>query len=163
MANRIQFTSAVLHSFSRNGKGGSATFSSSLTRDVCRAMDWPTDYSIDWLTKARPDGDLHATTAELVPNEKGLKKQAKNLDVSRVNGFEVIRLELESSRGKGHRLELRFTVSFPDLEGCRKLEEYMAVVGEGKSTLNVSYTKQQSLIPDEVTASDEQRAAVTEE
>ena len=143
MADKITFSSATLLGFSRNGKGGKAHFSSSLTQEIQRALAW--SEIPDCATGATLEGDLHATTAELVPNEAALKKHSLELDVARCHKFEVIRLELGWKKGKGYRNELRFDFVFHDVRGARKLEEYILTVGEGKSKLTVSYVKQEVL------------------
>jgi hypothetical protein len=122
-------------------------------------MEWNQDIP-ECLTKANPEGELVASAVELIPDQKDMAKQAVSLGVCKVNGFEIVRRELESSRGKGHRLELRFNLGFQDTDGCRRLEQYMLTIGESKGKLNVSYQKkaqQESLI------SDEQAAATAEE
>lgn len=47
---------------------------------------------------------------------------------------------------------------FADKNGCRKLEQYMTTIGEGKVRLSISYTKQDTL-PD-VQATEEQQAVL---
>lgn len=155
----VSFPSAVLRSFSRNGKGANAAFTTSLTQAVCKALEWTHDIP-DCLTNARPEGELVASSVELIPEQKDMVKQSVSLGVAKVNGFEIVRRELEGNRGKGHRLELRFNVGFSDADGCRRLEQYMVTIGEAKGKLNVSYqkaAKQESLI------SEEQAEATTEE
>lgn len=159
MADKIVFTSAVLRAFGRDGKAGTAKFSASLTDQVIKAL--AISEVPDCLTGATLDVDLHATAFELVPSEKELSKHGFDLEISRANQFNVARRELEGKRGKGHRQELHFVVRFADKNGCRKLEQYMTTIGEGKGRLSISYTKQESL-PD-VEASDEQRQAVLPE
>jgi len=143
MADKITFTSAVLESFSRNGNGGKAKFSCGLNAKVMAAMGWVE--IPECLTGASLEGELHATTADLVPSEAQLKSHGFELTVSEVSKFESIRLEIEGKKGKGHRTELRFVVAFPDQKGAAKLEKYMLTVGEGKSSLTVSYTRQETL------------------
>ncbi len=137
----VSFNSAVLRSFSRNGKGGNAAFTTSLTQSVCKALDWSLDIP-ECLTNAKPEGKLVASSVELVPDQKDMAKQAVSLGVSSVSGFEIVRRELEGNRGKGHRLELRFNVGFADDNGCARLEQYMMTIGEAKGKLSVSYQRQ---------------------
>lgn len=143
MADRITFTGAVLESFSRNGNGGKAKFSCGLNVKVMQSMGWVE--IPECLTGASLEGELHATACELVPSEAQLKKHGIELTISEVSKFESVRLEIEGKKGKGHRTELRFVVAFPDIKGARKLEEYMLTIGEGKSSLTVSYTKQETI------------------
>lgn len=158
MAETITFTNAQLLSFSRKPEGGTARFSASLTDKVSSAMGWA-DIP-ECLTGAKLDGELTASTATLAPNEKELRKHQTELEISRVGHFETIRLELERSKGKGHRTELRFSVIFSDANGARKLEQY--ITSCGKSRVTVSYTKaaEQEELP---MATEEQRQAVLEE
>ncbi len=143
MSDKLTFTGAVLESFSRNGNGGKAKFSCGLNQKVMQSMGWVE--IPECLTGASLEGELHATACELVPSEAQLKKHGIDLTISEVSKFESIRLEIEGKKGKGHRTELRFVVAFPDIKGARKLEEYMLTIGEGKSSLTVSYTKQETL------------------
>lgn len=158
MADTITFTSAVLEKFSRNGSGGKATFACGLNQKVMQAMGWVE--IPECLTGANLEGSLSATTVKLVPSESQLKDHQIELSVSQVSKFESVRLEIEGKKGKGHRTELRFVVAFPDTKGARKLEQYMLTIGEGKSSLTVSYVKQE-VIPG-MEATDEQRQATME-
>jgi hypothetical protein len=157
MSDTLVFTSAVLESFSRRMNGGTATFSASLSKPVCKALKW--DDIPDFLAGATPDGDLHAVEATLTPVEDGLKKHKIGLSINQVHKFEIVRLELEGKKGKGHRLELRFNVKFTDTRGCEKLEKYMQTIGEGKGQLSVTYTPQTELD----LAGDERRQATMAE
>jgi hypothetical protein len=150
----VTFNSAVLRSFSRNGKGGSAAFTTNLTAHVCKAMDWNPEIP-DCLTNAKPEGELVASSVELIPEQKDMQKQAVSLGVCNVTGFEIVRREMEGNRGKGHRLELRFSVGFQDANGCARLETYMQTIGAAKGKLNVSYQRkaqQESLISEDQAA-----------
>lgn len=150
----VTFTNTILRNFGRDLKTGKAGFTASLTNHVCKAMEWSADIP-DCLAKASPEGELIASSVELVPEQKDLAKQAVSLGASQVNGFEIVRRELEGSRGKGHRLEVRFTVNFQDADGCRRLEQYLMTIGQGKGKLNISYQhkpKQEQLISDEQAA-----------
>jgi hypothetical protein len=153
---RLTFSGVTLLGFCRTQTRSKADFSSSLSQAVMKTMGW-SDVP-EWLTGAQPEGDLSATALELVPKEQELRKHAMELDISRLFKFEIVRLELEGKQGKGHRLELRFTAVFNDPAGARKLEEFMAVIGEGKCSLTVSYTKQE-VLPG-VEATQEQMEAV---
>lgn len=160
MAESLTFTNCELVSFSRSPEKGVASFSASFTDKVKQAMGWQ-DIP-ECMTGGKLEGDLHATEAVLSPNEKELRKHQVSLDVARVLNFETVRLELERSKGKGHRTELRFKVQFTDPNGARKLEQYL--ISCGKSRLTIAYTKapvQEEL--DGVQASEEQRQATLPE
>jgi len=137
----ITFTEVELKSFKRTRKEASAAFTAALTKTVTNAMEWPEEVP-DCFTGATPEGLLVASSVELTPSQKDLEKLAVNLGVSNVNGFSIVRRELESKRGKGHRSELHFVVTFTDANGCARLERYLAAIGAGKSRLAVSYQKQ---------------------
>lgn len=140
---RLTFSGVTLLGFCRTQTRSKADFSSSLSSTVMKAMGW-SDIP-EWLTGAQPEGDLSATLLEIVPKEAELRKHAFDLTVSRLHKFEIVRLELEGKQGKGHRMELRFTAQFNDPDGARKLEAFMATIGEGKCSVTVSYTKQETL------------------
>ncbi len=138
MAEKITFTSVQLRKFSRDSSGGKAEFSSSLTSSIIKKMDWVE--MPECLTGGSLEGELNAINLELEPKDEGLKRHKIQLDIATVNKFHTVRLELEDSKGKGHRTELRFKVKFTDIKGAAKLEAYMLTCG--KSTLVVSYEKQ---------------------
>jgi hypothetical protein len=144
MPDKITMTSARLESFKRGHDGGVAQFASSWNQKVADALDWPDDIP-QALTGANLEGDLHATSCELIPSEGALKKHGIDLEINRVTKFEAVRLELEGKKGKGYRTELRFKVHFTDKAGARKLEQYLLTIGEGKGSLTVSYTRQEAL------------------
>lgn len=139
----LVFSSARLLSFSRDQKIGTAKFSSSLSAAVMRGLKWaelPECY-----TGGKPEGELHTTEIEMAPDEDGLKRQKFLLSTSVLYKFEIVRLELEGKKKKGHRFELRFDIDFTDPEGAAKLEKYIAIAGEAKAKLTVSYVKQEDL------------------
>lgn len=136
--DKLTFTSAQLLGFSRDAKGGTATFSCSMNANVEKAMGW-TD-APSWLTGGNLEGELAASIVQLVPDDGSQHRHQMQLDVSRINGFNLVRRELEGTRQKGHRHELRFKVHYSDVKGARKLEEYILTCG--KSKVVVSYTKQ---------------------
>lgn len=138
MAEKITFTAVQLRKFSRDSSGGKAEFSSSLTASIIKKMDWVE--MPECLTGGKLEGELNAISLDLEPKDEALRRHKIQLDISAVNKFNTVRLELEDSRGKGHRTELRFKVKFTDVKGAGKLEAYMLTCG--KSTLVVSYEKQ---------------------
>lgn len=116
-------------------------FSSSLTKSVASSMGW-TDLP-ECLTGGSLEGELGATIIELAPKDKELEKHALNVAVSKAFKFELVRLEIEGTKnGKGHRQELRFSVSLNDAKACRVLEQYMLTIGDGKGSLTVHYEPQ---------------------
>ena len=138
MADRLTFPMAELLSFKRTPDGGTAQFSSSITKAVASAMEWA-DIP-ECFTGGDLEGELAASTVELTPKDESLKRFAISLDTKLVYKFETVRRELEGKQGKGHRTELRFKVDFTDIKGARKLEEFMLTAG--KCSVTVSYQKQ---------------------
>jgi hypothetical protein len=59
-----------------------------------------------------------------------------------INGFEILRLELEAKKGKGFRRELRFSGTFDSPEGAATFESYMNRTANAEGTLTVSYLKE---------------------
>lgn len=156
MSDTITFTGAVLKSFSRNHKGGNASFSANLTAKIIAKMGW-SEYP-DGASSVVLDGSLAASTIVLKPAAGELAKWENEIEASAVKSFEAIRYEMEGKKGKGFRYELHFVVTFADMKGCSKLEQFMTHVGDEKATLAVNYTKaaEQLEMPE---ASDQQRMA----
>ena len=138
MSEKLTFTGVELLGLSRDSEGGKAKFSSSLTSAVIKKMGW--GEIPEFVTGTSLEGELAATSVELVPKEQELQRHQIQLETRQVSKFLTVRLELDGKSGKGHRTQLRFTVSFADPKGARKLEEYMLTCA--KSTLVVSYEKQ---------------------
>lgn len=148
---QLTFTDCTLRGFGRTTKGAHADFTAKLTIAVSKALEWDGDLPTCFRT-AKPDGELTASSVALTPDQKDMVKHAVSLGVARVNGFEIVRRELENQRGKGFRLELRFSVEFQEDGGCAALERYMLTLGESKGRLAVGYTrtaKQGSLLKEE--------------
>lgn len=161
MSDRLQFPTVVLKSFGRAKAGGHATFTSTFPKSIGDHMGWTGFPS--GATSVKLEGELHATSMTLTPKEGPLSKWAVTFDINKISAFQAIRLESEGSRGKGHRIELRFEVSFADNEGCRYLEEYMTNIGDAKATLDVSYTKAAEQLPLDDELGEERRQATMEE
>lgn len=160
MSDTLQFTSAVLKSFGRDKNGGHAVFAANyLPKSSCDELGWGGISA--GAQSVKLIGELHATHAILIPKEKPLAKHKIDFDINEVSDFQAFRLELEGSKGKGTRLELRFKVHSAAVSMCRALEEYMMTIGEGKSTLQISYVKQGNLLQGEEDdlAGDERRQA----
>jgi hypothetical protein len=177
MPETITFTSARLTKISRDLKIGTAEFASAWNEKVAIAMEWGDRddktgevIAMDpaaWEKQLTLDGELHATTMELTPSERELKQHKVDVDISVVYGFVLHRLEAEGTKGKGHRHEIRFKVDFADSKGCAALEKYMTKMADVKSSLKVSYTKQEQLQMGEAGEAqgslEEQAAAIAEQ
>jgi hypothetical protein len=152
MSESVTFTSCVLQSFNRNHKRGQARFSCNLTIPLAQKMGWADAQGKiaipEIMTGGDVEGSLAGTSMTLQSSEGALAQYQIEFKITTVGTFELKRRELEKSRGKGFRFELHFTVEFPDMTGCRYLEEYMVSVGDQKGTLLVRYepaAKQQTL------------------
>lgn len=158
MSDTIVFPSVTLESILRNHKGGHAGFSSTFPKSVGDAMGW--NGLQDGITSAKLDGELAATHVSMTPKDGALSKKYKvAFDATKVSDFQVFRLELDGHKGKGHRLELRFKVSFADTQACARLEEYMTHAGEAKAALTVSYVQQTAVDLSGPTLDEERRQA----
>ena len=139
MPQKVRFTSAQLKSFGRSvKKGGFAKIEFGLTLAISQSMGW--GELADWQHGANLDGDLAASSFELIPKESENKKHAVQLGVCKINNFVATRREIEGKRGKGTRWTVQFDVSFQDGVGCAQLEGYMLTCD--KSEVRVSYEKQ---------------------
>jgi hypothetical protein len=164
MSDILQFPTVVLKGFKRDKNGGEATFMSTFPKSIGDAMGW--NGFPPGATSVNLEGELAARNMKLTPKDGPLAKWTTTFEIQLVHGFQAFRLESEGTRGKSHRIELRFKVDFADREGCRYLEEYMTNAGEAKASLEVSYTKQAEqtdLIDDKTPALDEQRRLATSE
>ena len=159
MADQITFTGVVLKSFSRNHHGGKAVFSANFSPKVGSEMGWAGFPA--GATSVSLEGTLAASTAQLQPKDGALAKWMIECEATSVARFEAIRFELEGKKGKGHRYELHFIVEFRDMTACKELEEFMTHIGDHKSTLIISYTKQAKQT--EMVLDDERGQATLEE
>lgn len=162
MSEKLSFPTVVLKSFSRSKSGGVATFSGSFPKSIGDEMGW--NGFPAGATSVNLEGDLAARSMTLTPKDGPLSKWTTTFEINRVYGFQALRLESEGTRGKSHRIELRFHVAFADREGCRYLEEYMTNAGEAKASLEVAYTKaseQSSMLGDDTPALDDVRRQAT--
>jgi hypothetical protein len=165
MSDQITFTGCVLKNFSRNHHGGKANFSGNFSEKIGKQMGWAGMQA--GATSVSLEGSLAASTVQLQPKDGALAKWLTEFSATAVKSFEAIRYEMEGKKGKGFRYELHFAVEFKDMTACRYLEEFITHIGESKSDLTVSYTKQAeqtSLIDaDGVVLDDERRQATMSE
>jgi hypothetical protein len=133
---KLVFVNAFLEAFGRSrSKGAWALFSAPLTQEVIDGMGW--SEMADWLKGGTPDGDLAASNIELLPNDVDLAGLRTDVRTAKVHNFKIHRLELEGTKGAGHRLEVRFRVEVSDESGCEALDHFM--LGAQKCRLTVSY------------------------
>ena len=162
MSDKITFTGCVLKNFSRNHNGGRANFSANYSAPIGKQMGWAGFPA--GATSVALEGSLAASVAELQPTAGELAKWKIEFNATSVKGFEAVRYEMEGKKGKGYRYELHFTVEFMDMTAARYLEEFITHVGDHKSELRVSYTKQAeqtSLVGDDTPTLDEVRRQAT--
>jgi hypothetical protein len=144
MSDTLVFSGVSLKGFARTAKAGHAAFASSYpTKKICDEMGW--GGMPEGVLSQKMEGELHASHMVLEPKEDGLKKHRVKMDVTGITGFQGFRLETEGSRGKGHRLEMRFNVGFVAAEACKDLERFLMTCGEAKCSLTVSYVKQSEM------------------
>lgn len=141
---KIDFTGAVLTKIERTSKEGRAHFSASLTDSLSKAMEW--GELPDGAISVKMDGDIPAQTATLVPTDKELREKGIEFGITKVDGFQVVRLEVERTKGVATRREVRFVVGFAGVGICALLESYMTRLGDTKAKLTVSYIEQQKLV-----------------
>lgn len=158
MANKISFKSIVLLGCSRRaGKNAHIAFACPYTEEIAKAMEWGE------ITERAPaatlEGELAAIALSIAPGDSSLKLHAFDLEQATVHKFQIVRTDIEGKRDKGKKTELRFQVSTADPEACAKVETYLAVIGQAKSKMTLSYAKQEVLFE----ATEEQAEATSEE
>ena len=161
MPQTITFTGARILSASYTKDGVSIKMAAKLTDRICEQMGWTQELDegtrnarrvvgfAQFLTGAKPEGKLAGTVLELTPSDKEMAKHQIALDISSVDGFEVVRREQEGTRGKANVQEVHFHVAVKGTARLRKIEGYCEAVGIGKlagtSRATVSYEKQAEL------------------
>jgi len=135
----INFSGAVLRKLERDSKGGKLHFSSDLTTSVSKAMKW--EDLPDSCTGSKMEGSITAGSINLTPKQKDLFSDKElSADFQTLAHFEIVRLELEKSKGKGFRRELRFQVVFVAPDVCGFAESWLMSVGAGKASMRVNGT-----------------------
>ena len=136
----INFVGVTLRQVSRETGSGKLYFTAELTPAISRAFEW--DAISDKATSSDMDGEISGGTLTLSPKELGMKLAAFTCEFGTLNKLEIVRLEIEKTRGKGHRSEVRFVVKFSGADTAAKAERWLTKIGEAKGTLEVSYAKQ---------------------
>jgi hypothetical protein len=150
----INFSGAILRKVERDNKGGKLHFSAELTAGVSKAMKW--EDLPDSCTGGKMEGAINAGALSLSPKQKDLFSDSElSADFQSVGHFEIVRLELEKSKGKGFRRELRFHVVFIAPGVAALAESWLMSVGDGKSSMRVTGTIAES-------GGDEEESNVTE-
>lgn len=160
MAEQTNFAGVTLLTFTRKAKGGSASFSASLTSAIIKKMEW--DDARDFEKGVQLEGELAAQTITLGAAGT-LLTWTVDIEVNKVNGFQSVRRELENKRGKGFRHERHFKIHFADAKGARYLEEFIQSVPDGKGTMTVYHAApapKQPTLPGATTEDDKQESLV---
>jgi len=154
MAQYITFPNARVQSFSRNLTGGKISITCNLGSNVCKGMAWR--QPVDMEKSTALEGELHATSMLLTPKDKELAKFELDLEIDAVKAFKQTRKEIDGSRGKGHRHDLTFEISFSAPEVAAKLEFFMLNCGGAKCSCKVSYNQQPKQVATEDGEDDKQ-------
>jgi hypothetical protein len=153
--------------------------------ELFAAMKWQTPSKttmVQGLEGVLKTGSITLTPA--LDEDAKIKAKSKNgklnttaefaVEYDKISSFQCVRRELEGRKGKGFRRILNFTVTHHAECGCAELEVYQLATDNARGSLRVTYTVeaeqepipttdgQQSLIPDAVMASEEQRQAVSQ-
>lgn len=151
---QLTFSGTVLEKLERTAKGGKLHFKAELTATVAKAMKWG-DLP-EGCTGGKMEGSIDAGSISLTPKQRDLFKSAElEVEVQSVTKFEIVRLELENSKGKGFRYEIRFIAKFVADSVAAKAEVWLMTVGEGKSSMRVSGTLAEKPAPEEDEEGDE--------
>jgi len=154
MANKISFKGIVLQSCSRKaGKNAVLSASCPYTDAIAKSMDWGDITEL--ASSAKLEGALAAISLTIQPGDTQLKHHAFDLEQATVRDFEIVRREVEGKKDKGKRTELHFKIEASDPAACSKVEAYMGTIGQLKSTMQLSYAKQEVMFE----ATSEQRHA----
>lgn len=141
----VNFSSAVLISSSRTKTTTTLLFSAELTKSVAKAMEWGEQELPDKASGIKMDGKLAGGTFSLAPRQgaqgvlDGIAPAELECGLGSCGHFQIVRREIEQSRGKGFRRELRFKVTSSDVDASAKAEAWLTTIGETKGTLKLNY------------------------
>ena len=138
MPQNVKFTSVEIHHFKRSQKKIIARFEFPLTTSSAKSMDWGDLQEFE--DSAGLKGDLAASIITLTPKDEALKRQAVDIEVSRVFKFTATRQEIEGKKDKGTRWMVQCYAVLRDAVSLQKLNSYMSAVP--KSDMRVNYEKQ---------------------
>ena len=140
----ITFPGEILRSFSRDKSSTTLVFSVEMTKAIAKAMEWGDDLP-DAALGCKMEGRLAGGSFVLSPKDgkqgklPGTESQEMDCTSSSCGGFQIVRRELEQSRGNGHRHELRFKIVTGDLDAAMKAEVWITGIGDAKATLKLDY------------------------
>lgn len=135
----ITFTGAQLLSVSRTPKKGVLNFAANLTQPVSKKLGWgPLP---DKCLGDKMEGSINAASLIFAPKQTDLFNGNEfRAECQSLGHFQIVRRELEQSKGKGFRRELRFQGSFIAEGVAAMAESWLIAVGDGKGELKVSGT-----------------------
>ncbi len=107
---------------------------------LCNKMGW--QVPDDKTTEQGLEGKLEGGSFSLLCDTNVGKDVEIEMPFKAINGFKMLRLELEQKKGKGFRRELRFNGTFDYPEGAATFESYMNRTANTEGTLTVSYLKE---------------------
>ncbi|TAK97799.1 MAG: hypothetical protein EPO08_20765 [Rhodospirillaceae bacterium] len=133
----VMFSGTRLLEVRRNTKRGTLVFSADLTPSVAKVMGW-TELP-DKCIGSKMAGAINAASLIFAPKQKDLFGAGEfRAECQTLAHFQIVRLEIEQSRGKGFRHEIRFSGTF-HAEGVAALaESWLISVGEGQGQLRVT-------------------------
>lgn len=164
MPSTIRFTGAILKNFtcgtSKQGKGTytrmhfNADFSKPV-RDVMGWEDHPKGYGAADLR-----GQLAGVKMTLKPSKRELAEQAFEMPITVVDGFSVSPLKQKDD--KPDVLVLSLTVLTMSKKAYMALGKWKDTLGEAEAHLTIEYSDedQATLVPSDVTATEDQRQRV---
>lgn len=108
------------------------------------------------------DGDIAVTSLDLIPNGKDLSKHELSLECTRISWFSLQRVKQPNG---SHVWGLRYTAIIQGTGAARKIEGYIAGVGDNVAQMQVGYNKQEDLPLDkaEDEPDDRQERLISEE
>ena len=147
----VTFTSAKLAEIQRvDPASGSLKFHCALGKGyekLFERMGWqvPEDKTM----RLNLEGKLEGGHFVLTSKDKLVDAEIE-LGFKAMSGFHVIRMELEGRKGKGFRRELRFDVTFEEVDALARLESYMMTCDNAYGSLGVKYLAEpvQEVIPE---------------
>ncbi len=150
MSKTVQFSKAVIPSFTRSTTGGTAKVVASFTKPPCEAMEW--GEPSDWGKSCNLVGELKSSIVDLEPYDSDLAKFRFELrPAPAVYGFSLLRVQVKkgktANKNPTFRTELHFSIDFTDPKGAEFLERYILSVGESRITVTYEPEAKQGELP----------------
>lgn len=127
----------ILNSVHRSSKEGTLKFRANLSKEFSRKMEWG-DLSVGQ-TSANMEGAIVDAARIMAAEQSGLFAAGEfRADVQKVSKFEILRMEVENKRGKGHRFVLDFEAKFVKSGIAALADEWILAVGSGAATMKIN-------------------------